>query len=393
LTSEIAELITAEQGKPLASATREVGSAASRLAYFANLEVPAEVLQDDDDAHVEIVRRPLGVVAAITPWNFPIGLALWKIAPALRAGNAVVLKPSPFTPLSALKLGEVLRDVLPPGVVNVVSGGDELGALISGHPVPRKVTFTGSIGTGQKVNAAAAPDLKRVTLELGGNDPAIVLDDADPAAIAHDLFWSAFINNGQACAAVKRVYAPTSLYRALVDALAAIASEVPVGDPRRSGTLLGPLSTKVQLERVASLVGDAVDQGARIAAGGHRLERPGYFFAPTVLADLSDGVAIVDEEQFGPALPVVPYRDLDDALERANATRYGLGSSVWTSDPDRGETVARELDTGMTWINGHAVSPVSQPFGGVKWSGLGVENGIWGLHSFSDMHVVHRRRR
>jgi acyl-CoA reductase-like NAD-dependent aldehyde dehydrogenase len=205
---EIAPLLVAEQGKPLQSAKEEILGAGVWFKYYAGLELEPEVIQDDDKAYAEVVRRPMGVVAAITPWNFPVILASWKVAPALRAGNTVVLKPSPFTPLSTLKVAELLSEVLPPGVFNAVSGGDELGAWMTSHPTPRKVSFTGSVATGKKVAAAAAPDLKRVTLELGGNDPAIVLPDADVEQVAAKLFWGAFANSGQVCSAIKRVYAP-----------------------------------------------------------------------------------------------------------------------------------------------------------------------------------------
>ena len=383
----IADVLTAEQGKPLPLARREVAGVATRLRYFAGLDLVPDVL---DDGRVEVRHRPVGVVAAITPWNFPVGLAGWKLAPALRAGCAVVLKPSPFTPLSTVLLGEVLNGVLPAGVVNVVTGGDGVGARMVGHPVPRKVSFTGSVRGGMAVNTAAAADLKRVTLELGGNDPAIVLDDADPAAIAAGLFWGAFINTGQACAAVKRVYVPEHRRHELVEALAAIAESVRIGDPTAEGTQLGPLTTRPQFDRVAELVDDALVHGAKAASGGAAVDGPGYFYEPTVLTDVDDGVRVVDEEQFGPVLPVVGYRDLDDALRRANATEFGLGSSVWTSDAERGALVAGRIEAGMTWINAHPVSSVEHPFGGIKHSGLGVENGIDGLKTFADMHLVVR---
>ena len=229
LSAELAPVLTAEQGKPLADAGIEVFASAIWCRYFANLEMPTQVIQDDDAAYVELTRRPLGVVAAVTPWNFPLALAFWKIAPALLAGNTLVLKPSPFTPLTTLKIGELLRDVFPPGVVNIVSGSDELGAWMTTHPVPRKISFTGSVETGKKVALAAAPDLKRVTLELGGNDPAIVLDDADPAAVASAIFAGAFNNHGQVCSAIKRVYVPERLYDDVVEGLAAHAKAIKVG--------------------------------------------------------------------------------------------------------------------------------------------------------------------
>jgi acyl-CoA reductase-like NAD-dependent aldehyde dehydrogenase len=389
---DLAPILTAEQGKPLRDARREVFGAAAWCRYFAGLEVPREVIQDDERALVEVVRRPLGVVAAITPWNFPVTLASWKIAPALLAGNTVVLKPSPFTPLSSLRVGELLRSVLPPGVLNVVSGGDRLGGWMTAHPVPRKISFTGSVATGKKVAEAAAPDLKRVTLELGGNDPAILLDDVDPAAVADRLFWAAFANNGQVCSAIKRVYVPEALYGEVVDALADRARAVRVGDGAEEGTELGPVNNRPQFERVAELVEDAVRGGARAVAGGSARPGGGYFFEPTILADVSDGTRIVDEEQFGPALPVIPYRDVDDAVERANATHFGLSGSVWSGDPERGAEVAARLECGTAWTNTHLVLQPHQPFGGAKWSGLGVENGPWGLLGFTEIQVLFQAR-
>ena len=389
---EIVPILIAEQGKPRSEAAAEVKGVAGWLFYYAKLEVPRQVIQDDERALVEVLRKPIGVVAAITPWNFPLLLAAWKVAPALRAGNTMVLKPSPFTPLATLKLGEVLRDVLPPGVLNVVSGEDELGPLMTTHPAVRKISFTGSIPTGKKVAAAAAPDLKRVTLELGGNDAAIVLDDADPGAIAKRLFWGAFYNAGQVCCAIKRVYAPQDTYEELVEALAAEAESVRVGDGSLEDTQMGPINNGPQFYWFAKVVDEAVKRdGARVAAGGTP-QWEGYFYPPTVLADAPDGSRIVTEEQFGPALPVLPYRKLEDALERANSTRFGLSGSVWSGDPERGAEVAAELECGTAWVNTHMANAPHQPFGGFKWSGIGIENGLWGLDEFSELQVVHRAR-
>jgi acyl-CoA reductase-like NAD-dependent aldehyde dehydrogenase len=389
---ELAPVLTAEQGKPIGDANIEVFGAGIWFQYFADLDMPREVIQDDPAAFVEVVRRSLGVVAAITPWNFPLILASWKIAPALLAGNTMVLKPSPFTPLSTLKMGEILRGVLPPGVLNVVSGGDDLGAWMTNHPVPRKISFTGSVATGKKVAAAAAPDLKRVTLELGGNDPAIVLDDADPAVVADKIFEGAFANNGQVCSAIKRVYVPEALYSDVVDALAAKAKDVKVGDGMAEGTKLGPINNKPQYDRVSELVADAIASGAKAVAGGKPMDGNGYFFEPTILADISDGTRIVDEEQFGPALPVISYRDLDDAVERANATHFGLSGSVWSADSERAADVAARLECGTAWANTHLALAPHQPFGGAKWSGIGVENGPWGLYGFTELQVLHRSK-
>jgi acyl-CoA reductase-like NAD-dependent aldehyde dehydrogenase len=390
--AELGAEITAEQGKPLREAGYEAMAGESWLSYYAKLELPREVIQDDKRALVEVVTRPLGVVAAITPWNFPVSSACMKIAPALAAGNTVVLKPSPFTPLATLRLGELLRPVFPPGVLNVVSGDDALGAQMTGHPAVRKITFTGSVSTGKKVAAAAVPDLKRITLELGGNDPAIVLDDADVAAVADGIFWSSFANSGQICSAIKRVYVPRALHGALVDALADRARSVKVGDGTQKGTQLGPITTRPQFERVRELVEDALAKGARAVAGGAPLEGPGNFFAPTVLSDLEDGTRIVDEEQFGPALPVIAYRDLEEAVAAANGTHFGLDASVWSADPERAAKVGRRLECGTVWVNTHLMQGPAQPFGGAKWSGIGVENGPWGLAGFYELQTVYRRR-
>jgi acyl-CoA reductase-like NAD-dependent aldehyde dehydrogenase len=389
---ELAPLLTAEQGKPVNDANLEMFGSAMWCTYFADLEIPRQIIQDDAEALVEVVGRPLGVVAAITPWNFPVNLAFWKIAPALLAGNTMVLKPSPFTPLSTLKTGELLRSVLPPGVLNVVSGGDDLGAWMTGHPVPRKISFTGSIETGKKVAISAAPDLKRVTLELGGNDPAIVLDDADPAMVADGIFGGAFANNGQICSAIKRVYVPERLYDEVVEALAVRARAVTVGDGATNESKLGPINNAPQFERVKELVADALAHGAHAAAGGKAMDRPGYFFEPTVLSEVSDGVRIVDEEQFGPALPVISYRDVDDAVARANATHFGLSGSVWGTDTDRAAEVAGRLEAGTAWVNVHLALGPQFPFGGFKWSGIGVENGPWGLAEFTEIQTMHRAR-
>jgi len=389
---QIAPVLTAEQGKPLKAAKVEPLAASRWLQYFADLEVGREVIQDDARAYAEVVRRPLGVVAAITPWNFPIVLSAWKIGPALLAGNTMVLKPSPYTPRSTLLMGEILAEVLPPGVLNVVSGGDELGKWMTSHPVPRKISFTGSVATGKHIAASAAPDLKRVTLELGGNDAAIVLDDADPAVITERIFRGAFDNNGQVCSAIKRLYVPESLHDDVVDALADRVARVKVGDGMDPASELGPVQNKPQFERVSGIVAEALASGAKAATGGAPVGGPGFFFQPTVLTGATEGTRIVDEEQFGPALPVITYRDVDEVVARANGTMYGLSGSVWSADPDRAGAVAERLDCGTAWVNTHAMLAPHQPFGGFKWSGVGVENGPWGLAGFTEIQVQYRAK-
>jgi acyl-CoA reductase-like NAD-dependent aldehyde dehydrogenase len=391
-SGELGPVLTAEQGKPIGAATMEAYAMSFWLSYFAGLEMPREVIQDDDNVYAEVVRRPMGVVAAITPWNFPLVLASWKIAPALLAGNTMVLKPSPYTPRSTLLMGEILKDVFPPGVLNVVSGGDELGRWMTSHPVPRKISFTGSINTGKHIAASAAPDLKRVTLELGGNDAAILLDDVDPAAMADKLWAGAFDNCGQICSAIKRVYVPEALHDDVVEALAARVSAAKVGDGMDPDTEIGPINNKPQFDRVSELVSEALDGGATAVAGGAPVDGPGYFFQPTVIAGATEGTRLVDEEQFGPALPVIPYRDVDDAVARANGTMYGLSGSVWSGDVEKAAAVAERLEVGTAWVNAHVALGPHQPFGGFKWSGIGVENGPWGLAGFTEIQVQYRAK-
>ncbi len=390
--NELASLITSEQGKPLNAARIEVLGCARWLRYYANLELPRDVIQDDDRAFVEVVRRPLGPSAAISVWNFPLTSAVWKLGPGLLAGTTFVVKPSPYTPLATLRLAELWREILPPGVVNVVSGTDELGAWLVDHPLIRKIAFTGSTATGKRVALAAAKDLKRVTLELGGNDAGIILDDADPATIAEGVFWGAFNNTGQICTAIKRLYVHESLFTETVDALAAVADKVVVGDGAVEGTEMGPLTNQMQLTKVTGLVNDALSRGGRAVTGGAPSEGNGYFYRPTIVTGVEDGSPLVDEEQFGPALPVIPYASVDDAVARANASPYGLGASVWSSDPDRARTVLSRLDTGMGWVNSHVAVAPHQPFGGIKYSGIGMENGPWGVDSFCDLQMVHVAR-
>ena len=388
----VAPTLTQEQGKPLANAADEIRSAAVWFDYYAGLELEPEILQDDETSRVEVVRKPCGVVAAITPWNYPVLLAAWKLAPALRAGNTVVVKPSPYTPLSTLLVGSILAEALPPGVLGVVSGGDELGAWMTEHPEVDKISFTGSVATGRKVATSAGPGLKRLTLELGGNDAAIVLPDADPAAVGRKLFWGAFSNSGQICSAIKRLYVHESLFDDVVESVAATAAQVTVGDGMEEGTQLGPINNRPQYERVCELVAEARAAGAEAVVGGEPLDRPGYFFPLTVLTGASEGQRIVDEEQFGPALPVLPFSDVDEAVARANATSFGLSGSVWSADEEKAAAVASRLECGTAWVNTHIAIRPFAPFGGAKQSGIGVENGPWGLRAFTEIQVLHRAR-
>jgi acyl-CoA reductase-like NAD-dependent aldehyde dehydrogenase len=391
IADDLGRLVCLEQGKPLAQAVGEVRGSARMLKRYAEEPIPREVLREDEKVRVSVVRKPLGVTAAITPWNYPVATLVAKLGPALLMGNAVVAKPSPFTPLSSLAMAAALRDVVPAGTLNVLGGSDAVGAWITTHPAVRKISFTGSVPTGKSIMRGAADDLKRVTLELGGNDPAIVLPDVDPAAVAPKLFWGAFTNSGQICIAIKRLYVHEDVYRPVVDGIAALAERVRLGDGLDPATELGPINNQPQFERVRELVDEARRQGGKIVAGGAPRAGAGYFFPPTVVTEVGEGVRLVDEEQFGTALPVIPYRDLDDALSQANRSHYGLGGSVWTRDPQRGEEIAQRLECGTAWVNQHIDTGAFAPFGGVKWSGIGRENGRWGLDEFGEIQVVSTR--
>lgn len=390
---ELAVLLSREQGKPLdgPNARFEVGACVAWVRAAADTALEPEVLVEDGDHRTELHYTALGVVAAIGPWNWPMMITVWQIAPSLRMGNTVVVKPSEYTPLSVLALGEVFRRHLPDGVLTVISGDREVGAAVAAHPDLDKVMFTGSTATGRKIVASSSANLARLTLELGGNDAGIVLPGTDVDAIADDLFWGAFINTGQTCAALKRLYVHDSLYEDVVAALARLASSTPIGPGLEPGNVLGPLQNPQQLAVVERLVDDARERGARIVAGGEPAPELGkQFYRPTIVADISDGAPLVDEEQFGPALPVIRYTDLDDAVARANATEQGLGASVWSSDPEAAVAVAQRLDAGTVWINRHGTLDPRVPFGGVKASGYGLEFGVEGLKAVAAHKVIAR---
>ena len=387
---ELAQLLTREQGKPLngLGSRFELGGARAWADHTASLSLPAKVLQDNDQGRVELHRKPMGVVGSITPWNWPVMIAVWHILPAVRSGNTVVIKPSPYTPLSTIRLVELMNEVLPAGVVNVVCSDDQatnIGGAMSAHPGIRKIVFTGSINTGKKVMATAAETVKRLTLELGGNDAAIVLPDVDPKAIAEGLFWGAFINNGQTCAAMKRLYVHDSVYDEVCEALVDFAKAIPVGEGMDESSVLGPINNRMQFDKVKRLV-DAARQKGRVLLGGEPGE--GLFFPPTIIADLTNDDPLVLEEQFGPALPIIRYTDLEDAIRQANDSPNGLGGSVWAKDMEKALQVASRLECGSVWINKHGAIQPNAPFGGVKSSGCGVEFGEEGLAEYTDIQVL-----
>ena len=390
---ELKRLLTLEQGKPHHEAGAEVMGAGYWLQASTALDLPETVNEDSDD-RISITRHiPVGVVGAIAPWNFPLILAMFKVAPGLLAGNTMVLKPSPFTPLTTLKLGELAKDILPAGVLNIVTGGDALGPWMTSHPGFDKITFTGSTATGRRVMASAAPTLKRVTLELGGNDAAIVLPDVDVEKIAEQLFWAAFTNNGQICIATKRMYIHSDIYDALRDAIVAYAKTVKVGDGAEQGTQIGPINNKQQYERVLGLIQDARDKGYKFLLGGEKADVPGYFVPITIIDNPPEDSRIVQEEQFGPVLPLIRFDDYDDVIARTNATDYGLGGSVWSKDEEKAWDLAQKIQSGTVWVNEtQHLSPLAA-FGGVKQSGVGVEGGLEGLLEYTNAQTLVRRKK
>ena len=384
----LADLLTREQGKPLGQSVAEIDRGAAQSLGMAEIEIPVETLVDNDERLIELHYKPLGVVGIITPWNAPVNLALGPLVSALYTGNTVILKPSPYTPLTTLKLGELLNDIVPPGVVNVLAGGDELGSLMTAHDGIDKISFTGSVETGKKVYASASNTLKRLTLELGGNDPAIILDDVDAKAIAKKVFFASFVNSGQVCMAIKRIYAHASIYDELCDALVEEAGRAKVGSGLDPETTLGPLQNKMQYDKVVDLIEHTKKTGAKILFGGEIPDGPGYFIPPTLVTDVADDSRLVTEEQFGPIVPILKYHELDDAIARANDTRYGLSGSVWTRDIARGKQIAARLDVGTAWVNQHRATSAVVPFGGAKESGLGRQYSHLGLKGYMEPEVI-----
>lgn len=386
--SSLAELLTREQGKPLSQARDEIMRAAIQSEGMAAISIESELILDDAQRHIELHYVPLGVVGVITPWNAPINLAAGPLTMALYTGNTVVLKPSPYTPLCTLKLGELLRDIFPAGVVNILAGGDDCGQWMSEHPGIDKISFTGSVASGKKVMASAAGTLKRITLELGGNDAAIVLDDVDPEAIAAKLFFAAFVNSGQVCMAIKRIYAHERIYDALCAALANEARKARVGNGLQSETQFGPIQNRMQYERVLDILEDSRRRGGHILAGAEVPQGPGYFMSPTIVTNLPDDARLVAEEQFGPLLPVLRFSDVEDAVRRANDTRYGLAASVWSSDIARATAIALRLEVGTAWVNQHRATAANVPFGGAKESGIGRNYAELGLKGNMEVRVI-----
>jgi acyl-CoA reductase-like NAD-dependent aldehyde dehydrogenase len=386
-------LLTREQGKPRAAAEWEIGGSAIWCREIAKQTLPEELVEETAERKVITRFSPLGVVGGIVPWNFPVLLAIWKIAPALATGNTIVVKPSPFTPLCTLKLGELCRDLLPPGVLNVLSGGDELGKWMTAHPRIAKIAFTGHTDTGKRVMESAAGSLKRVTLELGGNDPAIVLADVDAKKIAPELFWAAFANSAQFCNSTKRLYVHEDVYDEVLRELVAFARTVKVGDGSAADTLLGPIQNQPQYDKVREYFDDCRANGHRFALGGEiDPDAKGWFVPVTLVDNPPEHSRIVREEPFGPILPVLKWRDEADVIRRANDTPYGLGASVWGRDLDAVQRIGAQLEAGTVWLNEvHQYSPY-QAFGGHKQSGIGCENSLHGLMEYTNWQTITLRK-
>ncbi|MBN3780385.1 aldehyde dehydrogenase family protein [Burkholderia sp. Ac-20345] len=385
---EFMRLLTLEQGKARKGAEWEIGGASIWCREIAKQQLPAHVVEDTGTRRVVTRRVPLGVVGGITPWNFPVLLAVWKIAPALVAGNTMVIKPSPFTPLCTLKLGELLRDVLPPGVLNIVSGGNELGAWMTAHRDISKISFTGSTATGRKIMESASGNLKRITLELGGNDPAIVLPDVDIKETAEKLFWACFQNSAQFCVAAKRLYIHEEIYDELAQALVEYAKTVKVGDGSHPDTDLGPIQNRMQFDKLKNLLADAKERGLRFLLGGEIPDQQGFHVPVTLIDNPPEDSRVVVEEAFGPVLPLLKFKDIDNVIARANDSEYGLAASVWSNDLDLAQRIAERIEAGTVWINEiHTFSP-HVAFGGRKQSGIGIENALEGLSEYTSVQTV-----
>jgi acyl-CoA reductase-like NAD-dependent aldehyde dehydrogenase len=389
--SEFSRLLTLEQGKPLPQAEAEIRGSVAALRFFASQEIKPRVIRDNEQEYIVEQRYPQGVVAAITPWNFPMSLLIYKIGAALMTGNPVIAKPAPTTPLTTLLLGELAAAIFPSGVFQTLADTNDLGPLLTSHEDIAHVSFTGSTPTGKKVLESTVSTLKRFTLELGGNDAAIVLDDVDIDKVAPAIFRAATLNAGQICYATKRVYAPRKLIEPLTEALVALAKDAKVGDGLEQGTTIGPIQNKMQYDKLQGFIEDSRRNG-RIVVGGDQIDGDGYFIRPTIVRDLANDARLVKEEQFGPVLPIQAYDDVDGAIAEANSVEFGLGGVIWTADVERGISVASQVESGTVWVNQHMALPYDVAFGGAKQSGMGLQNGIEGMEDFTQRRVVNARK-
>jgi succinate-semialdehyde dehydrogenase/glutarate-semialdehyde dehydrogenase len=395
---ELVALLTREQGKPTLEAQGELRHFLAGLRYYAEAATKVrgtyqELPSQFGPAYGLVVRRPIGVVAAITPWNFPLTLLANKVGPALAAGNTVVAKPAETTPLTSLRVAELAAGAgLPPGVLNVVTGGPDTGEALVAHPGVRRVAFTGQTSTGRRIMELAGPALKHVSLELGGSDPSIVLADADLDAAVKNIQIGRYWNCGQACLAPKRAFVQAEVYDAFLDQLVQRVGryEPGPGETRAEKPKLriGPLHTAAQRDLLVAQLAEAVERGAKVLVGGEAVEGPGYFFEPAVVVDAPADSRLATEEVFGPVLPVWKVDGVEEAIERANATGYGLGSSIWTRSAVAIDRATRELEAGVTWVNQLHYGYDELPFGGTKQSGLGREHGLEALGEYTELKSV-----
>jgi acyl-CoA reductase-like NAD-dependent aldehyde dehydrogenase len=385
----LSRLFTREQGRPVEGARSEILGAAQWLTAYSEIEEPGHKTDTGDGKLIYTSYVPLGPVCAISPWNFPVNLSIWKIAPALAAGNTMVLKPSPFTPLCMLKVGELFQKIFPPGVLNIITGADELGPLMTAHPGFAKISFTGSTATGKRVMESAAKDLKRLTLELGGNDAAIVMPDVDVDAVATQIFMGAFYNTAQICVATKRLYIHDSIYDQLLQRLVELAASTKVGDGTEQGTVLGPIQNLRQFERVKELIAHTKSSGHRVLEGAPVPSNGGYFIPVTLVDNPPEDSRVVQEEAFGPVLPLLRFSSIGEVVDRANASDFGLAGAVWSRDVDQAIAIAKQLETGTVWINHNLKLRADTPFAGRKQSGFGVENGLEGMLEYMAPQVVY----
>ncbi|CAO2648770.1 Nn.00g097190.m01.CDS01 [Neocucurbitaria sp. VM-36] len=393
---DFAEMLVKEQGKPLVFAKAEVDNAVRWLEEQAKLPFPEDIIEDTDEKQVITRYTPLGVALGIVPWNFPIMLACGKIAPALISGNALIIKPSPFTPYCGLKLVELAQQFFPPGVIQALSGDDNLGPWLTAHPLIDKVSFTGSTMTGKRVMESCSKTLKRVTLELGGNDPAIVCSNTNIKETAPKIAQLALLNSGQICIAIKRVYVHSSIYEEFLEEIVKAAKALLVGDGFEENIFMGPIQNAMQYERVRGFLEDTKKQNWRVAMGDDVTKSSygkGYFINPTVIDNPPDDSRIVVEEPFGPIFPLLRWEDEEDVIRRANDTLMGLGASVWSNDLVQASRIAKRLKAGSVWVNTHTEIQPDAAFGGYKQSGLGAEWGIQGLKSYCNTQTLYLKKK
>ncbi|KAL1952784.1 hypothetical protein VTO42DRAFT_4261 [Malbranchea cinnamomea] len=387
--AQFTKLLVQEQGKPATFAAGEIQLALHSVRTTAGLKLEEEVIESTDEQQVIQRYTPLGLAVGIVPWNFPIHLALAKLVPAVLTGNAIIIKPSPFTPYCGLKLVELAQRFFPPGVVQALSGDDNLGPWLTSHPGPAKISFTGSSVTGKKVMESASKTLKRVTLELGGNDPAIICPDVDIDVVAQQIAIKAFINSGQVCIAIKRIFVHESIYDKFRDALVTATAALKVGEGNEEGVFIGPVQNSMQFEKVRGFFADIEKEKWNVAVGGKQdLGRTGYFLQPTIIDKPPLDSRIVTEEPFGPIVPLVSWTDEAEVIQAANNTKWGLGASVWSKDLERARRIGDQLEAGSIWINTHMDGNPLAPFGGHKESGIGYENGIGGLKSYCNAQAL-----